>query len=143
MNRNESKLLKSQVENLKGILEEEMTKRNNDIKMLESELGSLRNKDRENMHRLNQIERDNELLKEESRRLRKELQTARSDADVMMKMMDNYENEKINFKKKEDMLIKKEKELKEIYNNSKIELDKAKLKEESYEKSMRDCYDRT
>jgi hypothetical protein len=31
MNRNESKLLKSQVENLKGILEEEMTKRNNDI----------------------------------------------------------------------------------------------------------------
>jgi hypothetical protein len=60
-----------------------------------------------------------------------------------MKMMDNYENEKVNFKKKEDMLIKKEKELKEIYNNSKIELDKAKLKEESYEKSMRDCYDRT
>jgi|NOAtaT_7_FD_contig_51_3389335_length_440_multi_2_in_0_out_0_1 hypothetical protein len=41
--------------------------------MLESELGSLRNKDRENLHRLNQIERDNELLKEETRRLRKEL----------------------------------------------------------------------
>ncbi|EAS05948.2 hypothetical protein TTHERM_00790950 (macronuclear) [Tetrahymena thermophila SB210] len=134
---NEIKILKTQVSNLKrnsGDMEE---KKNNEIEQLKREVDQVKTKDRESFQKLITMEKELDFIKDENRRLLKESETLKNQQEEMMRMMDNYQSKIQTYEKKEENNGKLQKEQREKLQEALLEKDKAVLREQQIEKTLR------
>jgi archaellum component FlaC len=78
-------------------------------------------------------EREIDQLKDDNRRLRKEVELAKTDLDQTMKMMENYENKIQLFQKKEENVVRVSKDLRDRMEQINLDRDKLALRESHFE----------
>lgn len=135
-NDNEIKLLKTQVQNLKRAQQEYEEKKLQELELLNKEQEQTKLKERETFNKLIFMEREGDNLKEENRKLKKDIEQTKIDCDQMIKMLENYENKNQLFVKKEESMMKLAKEQKEKVQEAIIDRDKAALKEQQLQKQL-------
>ena len=77
--------------NLKKAHAEYEDKKSQELEFLTKEAEAIRIRDRENQNKLIFLERDFDVVNDENRRLKKDLETTKNDSDQMMKMLENFE----------------------------------------------------
>ena len=82
------------------------------------------------------LERDFDVLKEENRKLRKEIDIKTSDSDQMMKMLENFDQKVQNHQKKEEFLTKMANENNEKVQEAYLERDRALLQSQQRENRL-------
>mmetsp|Transcript_10146 Transcript_10146/g.8676 ORF Transcript_10146/g.8676 Transcript_10146/m.8676 type:complete len:244 (+) Transcript_10146:424-1155(+) len=99
---NELKIARSQLNNSKKSFGELEDKKQTEVDVLNKEIESLRLKEREFANKLIFMEREFDGTKEENRRLKKELQNTKNDADQMLKVMESFESKVALYQRKEE-----------------------------------------
>ena len=74
---------------------------------------------------------------DQNRSLKKELEATKNDSDQLRKMMENYEQRVEHYQKKEEYLTKLTQANKNKINEAYLERDRAKLREDQKEKTLR------
>lgn len=133
---NEIKILKSQLGNSKKGFSDLEEKKDAEINILEREIESLRQKEREYSNKIVFMERDLDQHKDDNRRLKKELENTKADCDQMLKMMENFEAKVQHYQKKEEQMNRLSKESKEKVEEALLQRDRVLLKEEHYQKTI-------
>lgn len=133
---NEVKIAKSQLQNSKKSFSELEDKKQMELEILSKELDSFRIKEREYTNKIIFAERELDTIKDENRRLKKELENTKGDCDQMLKMMENLEAKVVHFQRKEDTVNRLQKESKERVEEALLQRDRALLKEEQYQRTI-------
>ena len=132
----ENKIIKNQIQSAKRNYAELEEKKIIEIDFLNTDIETLKIKERDIGNKLVFMERDQDNNKEENRRLKKELDNTKKDLDQTMKMMESLEAKVQFLQKKEENMQTLTKQNKEKVENALMQRDRALLKEENYQKSI-------
>ena len=113
-----------------------------EMNMIIRENELLKTKDREISNRSIFMEREIDSYKEENRKLKKDVDNAKSDCDQMLKMIESLQQKLANYDRREDQINRMIRENKEKLEEALIVRDRAVLKEEQYLKALESASER-
>jgi chromosome segregation ATPase len=133
---NDIKVYKTQLNTSRRNVNEIEDQKETEMILIMKENDLLKAKDRDLSNKMVFLERDLDSCRDDNRRYKKEVESAKADCDQMLKMIEALQSKISNYEKREDTMNRISRDSKEKLEEALILRDRAMLKEEQYQKAL-------